>query len=686
MNSQSSQRTLKWIPILLIALAAIFLRVYAIDRLPPGLFGDEAVEGLDALDVLAGNFAIWFHAHLGREPLYVYLVALSYWAFGITPLATRLPAIIAGLLTVPATFFFVREWARNTRVALLTTALLAVSFWHIQMTRDAHRDTLLPLVEAIGYWLLWRAIRTRSWKAYAGAGAVLGLAIYTYSPGRFVSVFIVLFFAVEFVVARLTDERRAGDASTIAQQGSAGAREKSPLLLCTPAPQHKVGLGAAALAAVLVMLPLGAYFAQNPIQFSRRFESVSVLDADSPTYALAESVAGNLAQYVVPGAGYQSKHYNLPGKPIFDLFIAPWFLLGLAIAIARWRQAPYRFLLLWFAVMMLPAFLTADMIPKGVRALGVVPGIFMFPALAMDWVLERAESVTLNGVKGLARADGILTCPGGRCQGRSTQNDNRFRHRIVVGLIVLSLIGSAIWTAFDYFIAWANRPELPLAFDADMVEVSDFLLRQPTDQTIYISSLVYRPPTQMLLGRHVATTRYVDPATRIKEFDATSALVAGLRDSNPIYVWVGEQTPPEEWLARLAPQATPVGRGKYYSTVRLGTLAPPRHALDVSFNPLLKLIGYSRYTDEAGGIALYWRVDQLPSDRQDIQAALSLADVRGALVTQGKHKFGVPPLEWAIGDTIVEWYALEMPTSAAQFSIQLTRSAVQWQSPVLTFK
>ena len=667
MSNQSTKRAFNWIPILLIALAAIFLRVYAIDRLPPGLFGDEAVEGLDALDVLAGNFAIWFHAHLGREPLYVYLVALSYWAFGITPLATRLPAIIAGLLTVPATFFFVREWARNTRVALLTTALLAVSFWHIQMTRDAHRDTLLPLVEAIGYWLLWRAIRTRSWKAYAGAGAVLGLAIYTYSPGRFVSVFIVLFCAVEFVVARLTDERRAGE------QGGRGAEVNgSPLLPFAPAP-----LLIALVAAVLVMLPLGIYFAQNPIQFSRRFESVSVLDADSPAYALAKSVTGNLAQYVVPGAGYQSKHYNLPGKPIFDLFIAPWFLLGLVIAISRWRQAQYRFLLLWFAVMMLPAFLTADMIPKAVRALGVVPGIFIFPALAMDWVLERAESVTLNGVKGLARADGIL---------RSTQNDNRFRHRIVVGLIVLSLIGSAIWTAYDYFVAWANMPELSLAFDADMVEVSDFLLRQPTDQTIYISSLVYRPPTQMLLGRHVATTRYIDPATRIKEFDATSVLVTSPHDSNAIYVWVGEQTPREEWVARIAPQATPVERGKYYSTVRLGVLTPPQHGLDVSFNPLLKLIGYSRYSDEPGGIALYWRVTQLPSDRQDIQVTLSLTDARGALVTQGKHKFGVPPLEWAIGDTIVEWYALDAPNGASRFSIQLTRGAAQWQSPVLTLK
>src|SRR5512143_4375677 len=100
---------------LLIVMVALALRVYAIDRLPPGLFGDEAVAGLDALDVLAGDFAIWFHAHLGREPLYVYLVALSYAAFGVSALATRLPAIVAGLLTIPAAFLLTREWAGAPR-------------------------------------------------------------------------------------------------------------------------------------------------------------------------------------------------------------------------------------------------------------------------------------------------------------------------------------------------------------------------------------------------------------------------------------------------------------------------------------------------------------------------------------------------------------------------------------------
>ena len=87
-----NRRSLNWILFALIALAALILRTYAIDHLPPGLFGDEAVEGLDALDVLAGNLAVWFHAHLGREPMYVYLVALAYAAFGVSALATRLPA------------------------------------------------------------------------------------------------------------------------------------------------------------------------------------------------------------------------------------------------------------------------------------------------------------------------------------------------------------------------------------------------------------------------------------------------------------------------------------------------------------------------------------------------------------------------------------------------------------------
>jgi hypothetical protein len=258
-------------------------------------------------------------------------------------------------------------------------------------------------------------------------------------------------------------------------------------------------------------------------------------------------------------------------------------------------------------------------------------------------------------------------------------------------LIALCIIGSAAWTAYDYFVAWARLPELPLKFDADMVEVAGFIQQQPAHQPVYISTEVYRHPTLMLLGKRVPTTRYFDRATRDREFDARTTFVSGANEPNALYVFVREHAPPEGWLTRLALQAARVVQGEYFAVYRLGALAPPQQAMDVSFNPLLKLIGYSRYPprspraqgDEPRGIALYWQVTALPADRAEMQATFRLADARSGIVTQDKRRFGVPPMEWALGDTFVEWYALEIPENAAQFSIQLSRGASVWQSPVL---
>ena len=661
-----------WFALLAIVALAVVLRVYAIDRLPPGLFGDEAVEGLDALDVLAGNLGIWFHAHLGREPLYVYLTALSYALFGVTPLATRLPALIAGLATIPATFFLTREWAaeivmreRATRLALLTAALLTISFWHVQMTRNAHRDTLLPLVEAIGYLLLWRAFRTRDWRFYAGAGAVLGLAIYTYSPGRFVGVFVAVFVGVEFLL-RLLVERRPKTA------------DEGRILTVVGHRSSVIRLVLAALLALSVMLPLGVYFAQNPAQFSRRFESVSIFDFANPAAAFGSSVVGNLVQFIVPGLGYQSKHYNLPGKPVFDLFVAPWLLIGIVIALARWRQSQYRFLLLWFIVMATPAFLTADMIPKGVRVLGVVPGVFIFPALAMDWLIERVARGTVRGA--------IAATNRARLNRMELALPNPFAPMMAAGLIALSLVGSTIWTTYDYFVTWANNPDVSLAFDADLVEAAEFIQSQPADTTIYISQEVYRPPTLMLLGERVPTSRYVDRATRFKESDARTALIFGASQPNAIYIFIRDYAPPYDWLVRVAPNAAHIRNGEYFTSWRLGAPTPPQQSLNAEFNPMLKLVGVSQYANDPRGVALYWQVSALPPERLDMDVTLSLLDARDATVAQDRHRFAVPPLEWEVGDTIVEWYALELPGRAAQFRVELTRGASVWQSSLIQFK
>ncbi|MBI5652903.1 MAG: glycosyltransferase family 39 protein [Chloroflexi bacterium] len=658
-----NQRAFNWILILLLVAFVLFSRVYAIDQIPPGLFGDEAVEGLDALDVLAGNFFIWFHAHLGREPIYVYLTALSYALFGVSPLATRLPALIAGLLTIPATFWLTREWAREiftreraTRLAWPATALITISFWHIEMTRNAHRDTLLPLVEAIGYALLWRALRTRDLKLYIASGAILGLAIYTYSPGRFVGIFVAMFVATEFVVTALAGKR-------------AQARTTNTL--------DWRGIILAGLTALIVMLPLGIYFAQNPAQFFRRFDSTSVFDQANPVLAFATSVIGNVAQFVVPGAGYRSFHYNLPGKPVFDLLIAPFFLAGLLIAFTRLRESRYRFLIAWWLVMMLPAFLTADMIPKGVRVFGVVPGVFIFPALAMDWLIERALDATTRqaiAAKDVTRLNRMELAP-----------PNPLAPLIAFGLIAFAFSGSAAWTTYDYFIAWANLPEVPVKFDADYAAAADFILRYPNAPRVYIAAEVYHHPTFMLLGKRTPTSRYLERDARVREFDARTTLTVRPGEA-ALYAFVNPNVIPADWSTRLVLHAERVEQNKFLAAYRVSEVAPPQRALDATFNPDLKLIGVSRYDDAPPGIALYWQVIGLPDGRADVISTVTLLDARGAVIAQKKQTLGAPPPEWARGDVLIEWYEFATLENVVQFSIQTARAQSQWQSPNIPVK
>ena len=77
---------------------------------PRGSFGDEATDGLDALDVLAGRGAVFFPANFGREGLHIWLVAGAFRLLGITSLALRLPSVLAGILTALATYWLAANW------------------------------------------------------------------------------------------------------------------------------------------------------------------------------------------------------------------------------------------------------------------------------------------------------------------------------------------------------------------------------------------------------------------------------------------------------------------------------------------------------------------------------------------------------------------------------------------------
>ncbi len=129
---------------------AVFLRFYNLSLVPPSLSLDEVSIGYNAYSILKtgvdeyGNtFPILLRAYDDWRPaLYVYLVVPFLYVFGLTTFAVRLPSVILSILTVVATYFLVlqifKKWQHASLLGILTSLFLAISPWHIYLSRLGH--------------------------------------------------------------------------------------------------------------------------------------------------------------------------------------------------------------------------------------------------------------------------------------------------------------------------------------------------------------------------------------------------------------------------------------------------------------------------------------------------------------------------------------------------------------------
>src|SRR5258706_2594838 len=94
-----------WTVLLAVVALGGALRFYQVGTTPPGLYQDEAYNGLDALDILAGSHPIYFPANNGREPLFIYLEAAGVAVFWPTPPALRFSAALVRTPLIAAPLF-----------------------------------------------------------------------------------------------------------------------------------------------------------------------------------------------------------------------------------------------------------------------------------------------------------------------------------------------------------------------------------------------------------------------------------------------------------------------------------------------------------------------------------------------------------------------------------------------------
>ncbi len=623
---------------------AAALRFPELEDSPPGVHYDEAANGILAGDIgLRGERPIFISSYTGKETLFFYLAGGLMSLLGQSIFTLRLTAALLGVATVAATYRLGVELLRDRRMALLAAGLLAVSFWHLLFSRLGFRAVSQPLLQALAVTGIWHGLRRGSRLSLIGGGVALGLTAYTYLAARLFPIPLAIGLGA-FLIGR----KRPND-----------NRWRKVLLVV--------------LVSLAVAGPLLAYFAANPDSFWVRVNQV--LPDNTPASGFGRSYLKALGMFFIEGDPYV--RFNIPGLTLMGPYWGSLLALGWLLALVRWRwgstaleRSAHLFLAALPPLMLLPSALAAgEIVPSNLRAIGLLPFVFLLPSMALFFVLDLLwkglmprQAIASRPATGRDRGEesGQIAPYGHTSQGRkgdkaafrrSRWTDGQLAAAIVVGLLLA--VGGPL-TGRRYFIDWAERADLLLESDGDLVATASFLDQMDlTDETIFVSALHYRHPTMAFLSQ-----RYED----IKWLPGSEAVVFP-EQGEAVYIYP-HNSPRPEWAAGFLPDSTEIqpphtgtglsGQPLFKAYRRSGPpQLVPEVLVNANFGDNITLLGYEfgPLNEDSLALNLYWRIDRPPPG--GLMPFVHLEDAWHYRWGQ-VESVAYPAEQWAAGETVVQ--------------------------------
>ncbi len=463
----------EWPLVVGLLLLAFFMRVWQLNDVPPGLHHDEVIIGQVAKDILRGNFAIYFTAGYGHEPLYHYGVAGFFAALGASAFALRLTSAFIAVLGLAVAYRLTRRLFSPV-VAVGMLAWMSISLWPVFFARVGLRGITLPLLTTLTAYFLWRALHAARITHYAIAGALLGLTLYTYQASRVFPVIFAVFFA--YLVATR--------ASLITRHSSL-IRDASVFFVT----------------ALFVAAPLIIYLtAINPKAEERVADlsgPLNQLRAGDPSEVIS-STLNTLGLFTIKGDAVPI--YNVSERPVFpDPIGAALFYLGLLICVWRWKQPAYAFMLIWFFISLTPAMVT-PFSPNFVRTMAAWPVPFVLVGVGMESIgrLVTGQLVTRS------KRHLVTLSP----------------RQLVIALFSLVLVFNTVLTYRDYFLDWPRGDYVRFWQQATWTQAVRAINADPSSSPVAASGLSiqdFDPQTFDLLG--------VRSDIKVKWFDCRNAVL-----------------------------------------------------------------------------------------------------------------------------------------------------------------
>lgn len=350
---------------------AFLLRFYNLDQVPSSLNWDEVSIGYNAYSILKtghdewGEFLPLHFKSFGeyKLPGQIYASILAIALFGLNPLGVRITPVIYGTLTVLFLYFLTKELLRDKKVALLTSFLLAISPWHIQLTRASFESSFALMWVILGIWLLVKGSKNPRWWIFSVLPFIA--AIYTYNSAR---AFIPLFLLVTIFIFRK---------EIIKSKKYFAVSVALFVLLMIPLAKFVVeGLGAERYKLVSITDEAGLI---PRIEEQRNISTlppiITKLIHNRPVYITFYFAKNYLSHFTpgflfISGAGHSQHHVQGIGE--LYLVQAPFLIFGLYLLFKN--KEKYRWLTLsWMLLSYVPVAFTMDSIPHALRTLNAAP-------------------------------------------------------------------------------------------------------------------------------------------------------------------------------------------------------------------------------------------------------------------------------------------------------------------------
>lgn len=359
--------TILWLVIIL----AFFLRFYKVAEIPPSLNWDEISIAYNAYSVLKTGKDEWnvflpihFKAYGEYKlPAQVYASIPGIAVFGLNELGVRITPVVYGTLTVLLMFFLGRAIFQSNFVGILAALLLAISPWHIHLTRASFESSFAVFWLVLGVWLLVKGFSDKRWLIFSMVP--FAITVYTYNSAR---VFTPLFLFAIFLIFKgsLLKFRRAIILAVVVFaalmlpllpyffSGDRNARFKLVSITDDPGlvPRINENRGNSGLPQPLPRL------VHNKISYTSFYFVEHYLAHFSPDFLF------------ISGAPHKQHHVQGVGELYW--FQAPFLLLGLYFLFKNKNR--FRWLLItWVLLAFVPVAVTNDSIPHALRTLIAVP-------------------------------------------------------------------------------------------------------------------------------------------------------------------------------------------------------------------------------------------------------------------------------------------------------------------------